>query len=129
MPGLLADTIVAQQALLDTRAAEVQKLVDVWHQVLDFRKTDTDKALAIEAKRAGVSVEEQKALLEKLDWLTPQETLETFKPGNTTKSLVYAGEVVTNFMLEQKLITTRPPATETLIDDRFIKDYISRNPA
>lgn len=129
VPGLLADTIIAQQALLDTRAIEVQKLVDVWHQVLDFRKTNTEKALAIEAKRAGVSVEEQKALLEKLDWLTPQETLETFKPGNTTKSLVYAGEVVTNFMLEQKLITTRPPATETLIDDRFMKDYISRNPA
>lgn len=129
IPGLIADMIVAQQKLLDTRATEVQKLVDVWHQVLDFRKTNTDEAIAIEAKRAGVSVEEQRALLEKIDWLTPQETLETFKPGNTTKSLVYAGEVVADFMLEQKLITTRPPATATLIDDRFIKDYISRNPA
>ena len=129
VPGLIADMIVAQQKLLDTRPTEVQKLVDVWHQVLNFRKINTDEAIAIEAKRAGVSVEEHRALLEKIDWLTPQETLETFKPGNTTKSLVYAGKVVADFMLEQKLITTRPPATETLIDDRFLKDYVSRNPA
>lgn len=129
VPGLVSDMIVVQQSLLDTRPAEVQKLIDVWHQVLNFRKTNTTEAIAIEAKRAGVSAEEQRALLEKIEWLTPQETLEAFKPGNTTKSLVYAGKVVADFMVEQKLVTTRPPATETLIDDRFLKDYVSRNPA
>lgn len=129
VPGLMTDMIVAQQKLLDTRATEVQKLVDVWNQVLDFRKTNADEAIAIEATRAGVSAEEHRALVEGIDWLTPQEMLETFKPGNTTESLVHAGEVVADFMLEQKLITTRPPATETLIDDRFLKDHVSRNPA
>ena len=61
--------------------------------------------------------------------VNPKQTLETFKPGNTTRSLVYAGKVVADFMVEQKLLKTAPPATETLIDDRFMKDYVSRNPA
>lgn len=129
VPGLLADTVVAHQPLLDQRASEVQKLVDVWHQVLDFRHQHQEEAYAIEAKRAGVSVKEYAALQKGLAWLTPQQTLETFKPGNTTRSLVYAGKVVADFMLEQKLLKTAPPDTVTLIDDRFMKDYVSRNPA
>jgi len=129
VPGLLADTVVAHQSLLDKRTAEVQKLVDVWHQVLDFRNHNQKDAYAIEAKRAGVSVEDYASLQKGLEWLTPQQTLETFKPGNTTRSLIYAGKVVADFMLEQKLLQTAPPATETLIDDRFMKNYVSRHPA
>ncbi len=127
VPGLLADTIVAHQPLLDSRASEVQKLVDVWHQVLDFRQKNQGDAYAIEVKRAGVSVQDYAALQKGLEWLTPKQTLETFKPGNTTRSLVYAGKVVADFMLKQKLLKTAPPATKTLIDDQFMKDYTSRN--
>jgi len=127
VPGLLADTIVAHQPLLDSRALEVQKLVDVWYQVLDFRQKNQGAAYTIEAKRAGVSVEDYAALQKGLEWLTPKQILETFKPGNTTRSLVYAGKVVADFMLEQKLLKTAPPETETLIDDQFMKDYVSRN--
>lgn len=129
VPGLVADTVVAHQALLDGRAVEVQKLVGVWHQVLEFRKKNQEEAYAIEAKRAGVSVRDYAALQKELEWLTPQQTLETFQPGNTTRSLVYAGKIVADFMLNQKLLQTAPPVTETLIDDRFMKDYVSRNPA
>lgn len=76
-----------------------------------------------------MSVEDYATLQKGLKWLTPIQTLETFKPGNTTLSLIYAGKVVADFMLEQKLLKTASPATETLIDDRFMKDYVSRNPA
>ena len=127
VPGLLADTVVAHQPLLESRATEVQKLVNVWHQVLDFRKKNQTEAYKIEAKRAGVSVEEYAALQKGLEWLTPKQTLETFKPGNNTRSLVYAGKVVGDFMVGQKLLQTAPPSTETLIDERFMKDYVSRN--
>lgn len=126
VPGLLADTVLAHQPLLDRRAVEVQKLVDVWHQVLDFRNQNQAEAYTIEAKRAGVSVEDYAALQKGLEWLTPKQTLETFQPGNTTRSLLYAGKVVADFMLSQKLIKTSPPDTNSLIDDRFIKDYVSR---
>lgn len=129
VPGLIADTVVAHQSLLDRRTAEVQKLVDVWHQVLDFRNQNQKDAYAIEAKRAGVSVEDYAALQKGLEWLAPQQTLETFELGNTTRSLPYAGKVVADFMVEQQLLETTPPATKTLIDDRFMKDYVSRHPA
>jgi NitT/TauT family transport system substrate-binding protein len=129
VPGLVADTVVAQQSLLDQRPADVQKLVDVWHQVLDFRKQNQEAAYAIEAKRAGVSVADYAELQKGLEWLTPQQTLDSFKPGNTTRSLPYAGKVVADFMVEQKLLKAAPPETETLIDDRFMKDYVSRHPA
>lgn len=129
VPGLLADTVVAHQPLLDNRTADVQKLVDVWHQVLDFRNQHRQDAYKIEAKRAGVSVEDYIALQKGLEWLTPQQTLETFKPGNTTRSLLHAGKVVADFMVEQKLLQTAPPDTATLIDERFMKDYVARHPA
>ncbi|MDX2215569.1 MAG: ABC transporter substrate-binding protein [Oculatellaceae cyanobacterium bins.114] len=129
VPGLIADTVVAHDSLLNSRTVEVQKLVDVWHQVLDFRNQNQKDAYAIEAKRAGVSVEDYAALQKGLEWLTPQQTLETFQPGNTTRSLLYAGKVVADFMLEQQLLQTSPPDTATLINDRFIKDYVLRLPA
>ncbi|MBD2463549.1 ABC transporter substrate-binding protein [Oscillatoria sp. FACHB-1407] len=129
VPGLIADTVVAQQSLLDHRSAEVQKLVDVWHQVLDFRNQHQQEAYAIEAKRAGVSVEDYATLQKGLEWLTPQQTLETFKPGDTTRSLLHAGKVVADFMVEQKLLQTTPPDIATLIDNRFMQDYVSRHPA
>lgn len=129
VPGLVPDIIVAHQKLLAERTAEVQKLVDVWHQVLNFRRQNPDEAIAIEAKRARVSVAEQKVLLEGVEWLTPRQTLESFKPGNTTRSLVYAGDVVADFMLKQKLISTKPASTTEFIDNRFLKDYVSRNRA
>ncbi len=128
VPGLLADTILAHQPLLDNRSQEVQKLVDVWHKVLDFRNKNQKEAYAIEAKRAGVTVEEYSTLQKGLEWLSPKQTLETFKPGNDTRSLVFAGKVVADFMLNQKLLKSQPLATEGLIDDRFMKDYVARNP-
>jgi NitT/TauT family transport system substrate-binding protein len=98
----------------------------VWHQVLDFRQKSPDEAYAIEAKRAGVSVADYKALQQGLEWLTPQQTLEGFQPGNTTRSLVYAGKIVADFMLSQKLLSKKPPSTTELIDERFMKAYMAK---
>ncbi|MGB8698442.1 MAG: hypothetical protein WCD18_03410, partial [Thermosynechococcaceae cyanobacterium] len=126
VPGLIADTQIIHQKVIDEQPEEVQKLVNVWHQVLDFREKSPEAAYAIEAKRAGVSVADYKTLQQGLEWLTPQQTLENFQPGNTTRSLAHAGEIVADFMLKQKLISTKPPATNELIDDRFMKAYVAK---
>ncbi len=91
-------------SVLNEQPEAVQALMRVWYQTLAYRTAHLDEVLSIEAKQAGVSLEEYNIILKGFKWLTPEECLKTFKPGNTMGSVVYASRVIGEFMLGQKLI-------------------------
>ncbi|NEQ27866.1 MAG: ABC transporter substrate-binding protein, partial [Microcoleus sp. SIO2G3] len=88
VPGLVPDILVVQQSVLDRQPEAVQNLLKVWYQTLDYRKSNLDEVLAIEAKQAGVAVEEYQNLLNGLKWLTPQEAMVSLQPGTGTESQI-----------------------------------------
>jgi NitT/TauT family transport system substrate-binding protein len=120
VPGIVPDLFVVRQEVLDKQPENIQKILKVWYQTLEYRTAHLEEVLPIEAKQAGVSVAEYKALLKGFKWLTPQEAQTAFKPGSTTESLPYAAKETTQFMLAQKLITKEPPDFETLISPQFL---------
>ena len=81
--------------------------------------------LPIEAKQAGISVQEYQNLLKGFKWLTSQEAIASLQPGETTQSMFNTAQVAAKFMLEQKLLTQEPPPFAQLIDDRALKQYSS----
>lgn len=126
VPGLIPDLLVVRQELIDQNPEAVQNLVNVWYKTLNYRQQNLQQALAIEAKQAGVSVEEYEALLGGLKWLTPEESLAAFQPGQTTESLIYTAKEASDFMVAQKLLPKAAPPMTDLIDDRFLKQYLGK---
>ncbi|HEY9824118.1 MAG TPA: ABC transporter substrate-binding protein [Stenomitos sp.] len=110
VPGIVPDLMVVRQEVLERQADDVQKILKVWYETLEYRKTNLEEVLPIEAKQAGVSVADYQTLLKGFKWLTPLEAQTAFKPGSTTESLPYAAQETIKFMLAQKLITKEPPA-------------------
>lgn len=123
VPGSVPDLLIVQQRIIDSQPEAVEKLLKVWYQTIDYRKSNLDEVLAIEAKQAGTSVDEYKKLLEGFKWLTPEEAIAALKPGNTNESMIYTAKEVSDFMVGQKLINKEPPAFKDLIDDSFLKKY------
>jgi NitT/TauT family transport system substrate-binding protein len=129
LPGIVPDLMVVRQEVLDRQPEDVQKLLKVWYETIAYRTDHLEEVLPIEAKQAGVSVDEYKSLLKGFKWLTPQEAQTAFKPGSTTASLPYAAQETAKFMLAQKLITQEPPAMETLISPKFLAQHIGATTA
>ncbi len=125
VPGLIADLLIVRQEVLDQRPDVVQKLVKVWYQTLDYRQKNLDTALAIEAKQAGSSVDELRKIGQGVKWQTPQESTKNFQAGQTTESVVRAGEIITEFLLDKKMMTTKPPSMTALIDTQFLSQHIA----
>lgn len=125
IPGIIPDPLVVHQRVIDENPEAVQALINVWYETLNYRQSHMDEVLQIEAAQAGVSLDEYQVILKGFKWLTPEESLQTFKPGNTMESLPYAAKVITDFMLEQELISTRPDAIETYLEPRFVEQYIN----
>lgn len=124
VPGIVPDLFVVRQEVLDRQPEDIQKILKVWYQTLEYRTANLAEVLPIEAKQAGVSVADYKTLLKGFKWLTPQEAQTAFKPGSTPESLPYAAQETAKFMLAQKLITKAPPAFETLISPQFLAQQV-----
>src|SRR5205085_223340 len=54
-PGAIPDHLVFARNFVGKRGADIQKLVDAWYDTLDYIKANRADAVAIMAKRGGVS--------------------------------------------------------------------------
>ncbi|WP_354634848.1 ABC transporter substrate-binding protein [Planktothricoides raciborskii] len=121
-PGAIPDLLVVSQKLVNERPEVVQGLVKTWFNIREFMQKNSEKADAIMAKRANVTVEEFQLFKQGTKFFTVEDNLEAFAPGNTMKNMPYAAQEMTNFMLEVGLIKQAADLTK-LFDDRFIKAY------
>ena len=127
-PGAIPDLLVASQKLINERPEQVQALVDTWFATLKFMEENPDRANEIIADRAGVTVEELKLFEAGTRIFTLEENLEAFSPGNSMKHMPYAAKIMADFMISVDFIPAAPDL-ESLFDDRFVKDYASRQGA
>jgi len=129
LPGLIPDLMTLRQEVVDKNPAIAQAMVDTWFDALKYQQEHPDEALAIEAKQAGVSPEEFQKDRDVLKFLTPKEAALAFDPNDKTVSLFYNGAGIAEFLQKEKIIDQAPPSIDTLIDDRFLKTYLTQNPA
>jgi NitT/TauT family transport system substrate-binding protein len=121
-PGAIPDLLVVSQKLVNERPEVVQGLVKTWFDIREFMQQNPEKADAIMAKRANVTVEEFQLFKQGTKFFTVEDNLEAFTPGDTMKNMPYAAQEMTKFMLEVGLIK-QPADLTKLFDDRFIKAY------
>ncbi|WP_017316374.1 ABC transporter substrate-binding protein [Mastigocladopsis repens] len=124
-PGAIPDHLVVSRKLINERPQDVQALVNTWFATLDFMNANQEKAYAIMAKRAGVSVSEYKAYDAGTKIFTLEENLKAFNPGNDMASLRYASGEISKFLLDSGL-TKQAPNLNQIFDDRFVKAYATK---
>ena len=124
-PGAIPDHLVVTRKFINEHPEQVQALVDSWFATLDYIKANPDKAIAIMAKRAGVSIDEYKEYAKGTQIFTIEENLKAFQPGNNMTSLMFAAGEMTKF-LEQVGLAKEKPDLNKLFDDRFVKAYAEK---
>ena len=124
-PGAIPDHLVVTRKLIDEHPEQVQALVDSWFATLDYIKANPDKAIAIMAKRAGVSVAEYEAYAQGTHIFSIEENLKAFQPGTDRTSLAFAATEMSKFLDKVGLAKQKPDISK-LFDDRFIKAYAAK---
>lgn len=125
-PGAIPDHLVVSRQLLNEKPEAVQALVNTWFKTLDYIAQNKEKALQTMAERAGVSVDEYKEYDTGTRIFSLQDNLKAFAPGQDMKSLPFAAQEISNFLVESGLINQKPNLSQ-LFDDRFVKAYAEAN--
>ncbi len=121
-PGSIPDHLVVSRKLINERSQDVQALVNTWFDTLDFIRTNPEKAYAIMAQRAGVTVAEYKKYDAGTKIFSIEENLKAFQPGKDMSSLPYAAQQISKFLVEANLAKQAPDLSK-IFDDRFVKAY------
>lgn len=121
-PGAIPDHLVVSRELVNERPQDVQALVNTWFDTLDFIRANQEKAYAIMAQRAGVTVEEYKEYDTGTKIFSIEENLKAFSPGNNMASLPYAAQEISKFLVEAGLAKQAPDLSK-IFDDQFVKAY------
>ncbi|MGH2758384.1 MAG: ABC transporter substrate-binding protein [Actinomycetota bacterium] len=119
-PGSIPDHLVVRRELLD-RKADVQKLVGVWFETLDWIKSHPAQALTIMAKRAGVSEAEYKAYDEGTTIFTLEQNLSAFEPGDDMSHLDFAAKTIAAFLKDAGFVK-KVPDLDGILDASFVKE-------
>jgi NitT/TauT family transport system substrate-binding protein len=119
-PGAIPDHLVVNPSLIQDRRDDVQAMVKTWFDTVEWIRANRDQAIAIMAKRAGVSPADYATYDAGTTIFTLEDNLEAFTPGSTDAHLDYQARKITDFLLETELIDAKPDL-EGLLDDQFVK--------
>jgi NitT/TauT family transport system substrate-binding protein len=119
-PGAIPDHLVVNPSLIQDRPDDVQALVKTWFDTVEWIRTNRDQAVAIMAKRAGVSPADYATYDAGTTIFTLEKNLEAFTPGSSDAHLDYQARKITDFLLQTELIDAKPDL-EGLLDDQFVK--------
>jgi len=118
-PGAIPDHLVFARDFVGARPNDVQKLIDAWFDTLSVIRSSPAEAIAIMAKKGGVSVADYQTYDKGTTLFTLDDNVTAFTPGTTTKSLDFEAKEIAGFLLTAKLIDKAPDLTG-LFDPKFV---------
>jgi NitT/TauT family transport system substrate-binding protein len=118
-PGAIPDHLVATADLVKDNPKAVQALVKTWFDTIDWIEANPDRALAIMAKRAGVSVAAYKEYDKGTTIFSREDNLKAFTPGSTDANLDFQAKKISDFLVGTKLVDAEPEL-DGLFDSSFV---------
>ena len=119
-PGAIPDHLVFQSSFVAAHPDDVQKVVKTWFDTLAWIGGHTDEALAIMAKKAGVSVADYKSYNDGTTIFTREANLSAFSSGTTPANLDYEAGQIAQFLVDAKLADSKP-SLDGLFEPKFVK--------
>ena len=120
IPGLIPDLLVVQEKVATERAAEVQKIVATWFDVMAFIKSNEQEAIKIMAKVVEQKPEDYKAFMPGTKFFDLDANLKAFEKSADHSSLAGSGKVIASFLKSLDLIKTMPDY-EAALEPKFVK--------
>ena len=106
--------------LIEEHPDLVRALVKTWFDTLRWIKDHKDAATTIMARQGGVGVQDYKTYDAGTTIFTRQQNLDAFTAGTTPQHLNYQATLTADFVFGTGMVQHRP-ATDGLLDDRFVK--------
>ncbi|PLS75767.1 MAG: aliphatic sulfonates ABC transporter substrate-binding protein [Actinobacteria bacterium] len=125
-PGSIPDFVVFDQDVVSQRRDDIQKIVDVWYETLDWIAENPDEARAIMAEKAGLDVESYEGLEKGTRIFSAEEALEAFMAKEAPVGLLAMAEQINKFLLDTGL-AKKPAPLDDLLEPSFTSDYLKRN--
>lgn len=105
MSGLIPDMLVFHEDVVKTRGDDIQKIVEVWFEVMAFIQANPDEAYEIMAKKVNQTPENYKNFISGTRFFTLEDNLEAYKQADSNVSLFGSGKTISDFY-------TKVPALE-----------------
>jgi NitT/TauT family transport system substrate-binding protein len=125
-PGVIPDHLVASKSVVESRPADIQKLVDAWYQTLDKLKSDPSGSTATMADKAGLSAADYESLAKGTTLFDITKALNAFedRAGDPTSLPEMARRI--NPFLVSSGIGKEEADLGGLFEPRFTKDAETR---
>jgi NitT/TauT family transport system substrate-binding protein len=118
-PGAIPDHLVVNSTLVQARPNDIQALVNAWFAAIRWIRAHPVDAVAIMAKRAGVSPADYRGYDAGTTIFTSAQNLEAFTPGVTAAHLNFQAGQIADFMVSTGMVPQRPNLSG-LLDARFV---------
>jgi NitT/TauT family transport system substrate-binding protein len=119
-PGAIPDHLVFSSDFVAAHHDAVQKVVKTWFDTLTWISQHHDEAVAIMAKKAGVSVADYHSYDAGTSIFTRQQNLDAFASGSTPANLDYEAGQIADFLVATKLAPAKP-SLDGLFDKSFVE--------
>jgi NitT/TauT family transport system substrate-binding protein len=117
-PGLIADVLVFETAVVTERPDDVRAFIAAWFEGVAYWQAHPAESATIVAKHTGLKPEE--VSMEGVKLFNREDNLAAFTPGETTASLYYSAQLHADFFITGGGVNTTPD-TERLLDPSFLK--------
>ena len=119
-PGAIPDHLVFGSQFVKDHPTEVQAMVQTWFDTTAWIKANPDAAIAIMAKRGGVSAADYKSYDAGTTIFTRQQNLDAFASGGTAANLDFQAGQIGDFLVSTGLAEEKP-STDGLLDPQFVQ--------
>jgi NitT/TauT family transport system substrate-binding protein len=119
-PGAIPDHLVFGADFVKNHPTEVQAMVQTWFDTTAWIKANPDEAIAIMAKRGGVSAADYKSYDAGTTIFTRQQNLDAFASGSTPANLDYQAGQIGDFLVATGLAEEKP-SVDGLLDPQFVQ--------
>jgi NitT/TauT family transport system substrate-binding protein len=119
-PGAIPDHLTFDATFVDDHPDEVQKVVQTWFDTLAWIKANPAEAVAIMAKKGGVSDADYRTYDAGTTIFTREQNLEAFASGTDARHLDYQANQIAEFLVSTKLAPAKPPL-DGLLEPKFVQ--------
>lgn len=120
IPGLIPDIAIFQEKVVAARPADMQKLVAVWLDILDYLKTNPDDAVKIMAKVVEQPPDAYKAFLPGTKFFDLDLNLGAYEKKDDPLTLSGSAKRISEFLKDAGQLKVIPDY-EAAIDPTFVK--------
>jgi NitT/TauT family transport system substrate-binding protein len=111
-PGLISDVIATREDILSQRPEAVKAFIRAWFQAIEYWQANPTEAN--EMISALFEVDPASISLEGIKLTRLEDNLQTFIPGDTTRSLAYTTELYTDFFIRSGTVSSPIKADQLL---------------